>query len=61
MSNIKQNIDRHIQIHYTVQSPMSMTSKILQLQKTLRLPQEWLLPQEVHCISSDRNYRSQQT
>ena len=49
------------QIHFTVTHEYERVSKIVKLQKTFRLPYEWLLPQEIHCISSDRNNSRQQT
>ena len=49
------------QIHLTVPHEYERVSKIVKLQKTFRLPYEWPLPQEIHCISSDRNNRRQQT
>ena len=48
------------EIHFTVTHEYERVTKIVQLQRTIRLPHEWPLPQKIHCVSSDRNNRGEQ-
>lgn len=53
------------QVHFTGTHEYKRIIKIVQQQKTIRQPYEWLrvngLPKKIHCISGDRNNTRQQT